>query len=141
MENVGEFDGTGILRTGGRRMQRTGSACQTRDKAAPGESPETDRYHDGAKTEARTNLSSGTPRPIIDWKDVAAGLLALGSSHFTCLPGRIQWLKVNNPGKVLADNSCGGSPGFQIFRSVTGFPFNPLEGEPSTGASLVAQND
>ena len=36
-------------------------------------------------------LSSGTPRPLIDWNVVGAGLLALGSVRPAGLPGRIQW--------------------------------------------------
>ena len=36
-------------------------------------------------------LSSGTPRPLMDWNVVGAGLLALGSVRSAGLPGRIQW--------------------------------------------------
>ena len=35
----------------------------------------------------------GHPVPFVSWKDVAAGLLALGSTRFAGLPGRIQWLE------------------------------------------------
>ena len=36
-------------------------------------------------------LSPGTPRPIGGWKDVAAGLLALGSTLSPAFPVRDQW--------------------------------------------------
>lgn len=64
--------------------------------------------------------SPGTPRPIVGWKGVVAGLLALGLTHFIAFPD-------GSSGKndeVLADDSCGGSSGFQALPD-TGFPFNP----------------
>lgn len=68
------------------------------------------------------NLSPGTPRPVHSQDHVVAGLLALGSTRFTYLPGTDP---VACSGEALADDSCGGSPGFRVTLG-TGFPFNPL---------------
>jgi len=60
------------------------------------------------------DLSSGTPRPkTMEKRHIEAGLLALGSSRFAGLPGRIQWLVVAKRSPITV---AGAAP---EFRSMT----------------------
>ena len=78
-------------------------------------------------------LSPGTPRPIVGWKDVVAGLLAPGLTHFTAFPD-------GSSGKndeVLADDSCGGSSGFQALSLTPDSLLILVQEEPTTCVRLM----
>src|SRR5574343_1580895 len=87
-ERARTFEDTTILRDEGRRIESTQPAPGER---YPGSDPLRQHTQQNWRTATHIDLSSGTPRPIVDWKDVAAGLLALGSGCFTRLPGLSQW--------------------------------------------------
>ena len=74
--------------------------------------------------------------PLLREKDAEAGLLALGSSRFARLPGVSP---VARWGKDSPITVAGAAPDFECDAAAlgTGFPINPVLGEPSTGGSLL----